>query len=310
MPVDVEQLSALIREAEEAEGLVMDSVTDVLVDLVERDDHAHVDTLGGFDRAGLLRAYAGVHLWPFGDVATVVFYGAVDPTWAGRGIGRALLAWQEGRGRQLLSRVPGSGRARLMAYVEEAAADRRRLYVAAGFSPQRAFMRMRRDLAAPIPEPEFPAGLVVKRAAEVSEAAVFEAHNLTSVEMWGEGPLTPEAWHRRWVQYRPEWSHVALDPTKPDQPAVGYLLAQPKLQAWSRERRTEGSIHRLGVIPSHRNRGIGRALTARALGSFNESGLRFATALVDPDMPSGGFGLYDALGFAPTSRAIVYAVNL
>ncbi|MDR3201661.1 MAG: GNAT family N-acetyltransferase [Bifidobacteriaceae bacterium] len=309
-PTDIEQLTALISETDEAEGAVIDSVTDVLVDVIARDEHASQDTLGGFDRAGVLRAYAGVHLWPAGDASNVTFYGAVDPSWAGRGIGRGLLAWQEGRARQLLSRVPGSGPARFTAYVEDGAADRRRLYVAAGFSVQRAYLRVRRDLAAPIPEPVFPGGLVLRHAAEVSESAVRQARNFDAGETWGEGPLTPEAWHRRWGQYTPEWSFVLLDPEEGEEQVVGYLLAQPKPQALSRERRMEGAIHRLGVVPSHRNRGLGRALVATALAAFAGSGLRFAAALVDPDWPHGGFGLYDALGFAPTSRAIVYAVNL
>ncbi|MDR1152531.1 MAG: hypothetical protein LBK72_08680, partial [Bifidobacteriaceae bacterium] len=174
-PTDSGQLRSLIREADEAEGTVIDSVTDVVIDLVVRNDYANLDTVGGFDRAGILRAYAAVYLWPAGDIANVVFYGATDPTWAGRGIGRALLAWQEGRGRQLLARVPGAGPANLTAYIEETAADRRRLLVAAGFSPMRTYLKMRRDLAAPIAEAALPEGLVITHASEVSEASVRHA---------------------------------------------------------------------------------------------------------------------------------------
>jgi ribosomal protein S18 acetylase RimI-like enzyme len=309
-PTDVGQLQALIREADEAEGAVIDTVTDVLIDLVIRDDYSSLDTLGGFDRAGILRAYAAVHLWPAGEIANVVFYGATDPAWGGRGIGRALLAWQEGRGRQLLARVPGSGPAQLTAHVEEAAADRRRLLVAAGFSPIRTYLKLRRDLAAPIEEPVLPEGLVLKHALDVSEAAVRHAHTQGAREVWGEGPLTPEAWHRRWQQYRREWSFAVLDPSEGTEAVAGYLLSMPQVEALSPARRTEGAIHRLTVIPTHRERGIGRAMAVNALRAFAESGLRFASIIVDPENTNSGFALYDDLGFAPTNRAIVYGVSL
>jgi GNAT superfamily N-acetyltransferase len=309
-PTDVDQLVKLISEADEAEGAEMESSAAVLVDLVGRNYGEQMATLGGFDRAGLLRAYAGVLLWPGGDVATVVFYGAVDPTWSGRGIGRALLAWQEGSGRQLLSHVPGSGPARLSAFVEEAAADRRRLYLAAGFSPKATYLRLRRDLAAPIEPAAFPDGLEVRCAASLPESAVREAHIQGSHANWGEGALTPELWHREWGRYRPEWSFAVIDPAEGPDVVVGYALARPRYEAFAPRGRTEGLIHRLGVIPSHRGRGIGRALATRAMQAIADSGLRFATAVTDPDVPNSGFALYDDLGFARTTRAIVYGVNL
>jgi len=300
----------LVKEADEAEGAVLEAPASVLIDLVERDDDGPFDTLGGFDRAGVLRAYAGVLLWPAGDVPTVVFYGAVDPAWNGRGLGRALLAWQEGRARQLLSGVPGSGPARLSAFVEEAAAERRRLYVAGGFSPKTTFVRMRRDLNAPIPAPEFPADLEILPALSLPEAAVREAHVAAAHHTWGVGPLTPDLWHRVWERYRPEWSFAVVDPSEGAQVVVGYALCMPHTETMAPTVRTEGSISRLGVVPDHRARGIGRALACHVLRAFADSGVRFATILAEPDVEHSGFALWDDLGFASTTRAMVYGLNL
>jgi ribosomal protein S18 acetylase RimI-like enzyme len=156
----------------------------------------------------------------------------------------------------------------------------------------------------------FPEGRVLCHASEVSEAAVRHAHTLGAREVWGEGPLTPESWHRRWQQYRREWSFAVLDPSEGPEAVVGYLLSLPQVEVLSPARRTEGAIHRLTVIPSHRRRGVGRALATTALRAFAESGLRFGSIIVDPENTNSGFALYDDLGFAPTTRAIVYAVNL
>jgi len=182
--------------------------------------------------------------------------------------------------------------------------------VAAGFTNQRAYLRMRRDLAAPIPDLALPDALTVKSAAAVAEDSVRQAHHQGQAEAWGEGPMTPELWHRRWGTYSPDWSFVVLDTTEGPDAVVGYVLTMPQVEALSREPRTEGLIHRLGVVTDHRGRGIGRSLAALALKSFGDSGLRFASAMVDPDIEHSGFELYDALGFAPTSRALVYGVNL
>ena len=61
------------------------------------------DTLGGFDSSGGLRAFALVEVRP-GDTRTLrcFLFGRIHPQWRGRGLGRALVTWMEGRGRQKL----------------------------------------------------------------------------------------------------------------------------------------------------------------------------------------------------------------
>ncbi|HEY3436854.1 MAG TPA: GNAT family N-acetyltransferase, partial [Actinotalea sp.] len=106
------------------------------------------DTLAGVDSEGVLRAYALVEVRP-GDTRTVRAFlsGAVHPAWRGRGVGRAVLIWAEGRGRQKLAESGKELPARLAAFVDERARDHRRLYAAAGFSPVRWYTTMRRDLS-------------------------------------------------------------------------------------------------------------------------------------------------------------------
>ncbi len=93
------------------------------------------DTLGGWDPDGVLRAAATLR--PVGGLPREVAsqLGGIrcaaltDPAWRGRGIGRALLSWQEDRCEQLVS-VGGP-----QVLTDAAETDRRRLCVAAGLSP-------------------------------------------------------------------------------------------------------------------------------------------------------------------------------
>jgi hypothetical protein len=51
-------------------------------------------------------------------------------------------------------------------------------------------------------------------------------------------------------------------------------------------------------------------LALTALRAYAASDLRFASIIIDPETPNSGFDLSDDLGFAPTSRAIIYGVAL
>ncbi|MDR0593391.1 MAG: GNAT family N-acetyltransferase [Bifidobacteriaceae bacterium] len=289
---------------EDAAESAVDQQLPTLVAL-ERGDNS-VSTLGGFDRAGVLRAAGFLHLWP--DTNAVVIHGLVDPSWSGRGIGGSLMAWQEGRGRQILAALPGDGTARLVAYVAESAANRRRLLMAAGFSPLRSIYRMRRDLEAPIPCHNLPEGLRWRSLERFDPESIRLTHNAATGGGWAPGPIFPELWHRSWQDFRPELSCIAYDPAA-ELPA-GYVLALIERLSSKMAPRSQATIQGLAVTPGYRERGIGRALLTRALLQFADEGRRFASATVDPAMAHSGLPMLEDFGFTPAGRTIVYALDL
>jgi GNAT superfamily N-acetyltransferase len=306
---DEAQLNSLMTSTDDAPEVALDLLSPVLVGArqisVARAGE-HGATLGGFDRAGVLRAAGILHLWPATN--TIVVHGAVDSSWSGRGIGGSLMAWQEGRARQLLGDLPGDGRVRMLAYVAESAPNQRRLLMAAGFSQMRSVYKMRRDLEAPIPCWNLPDNLKWRPLERVDPESVRQAHNEATANAWAPGPIYPSLWQKRWSEYRPELSCVALDPAEGR--VAGYVLALVQRPTSQLTPRSEATIHRLAVVPGYRQRGIGRALMSRALNQFADDGRRFAAAPLDPAMPHSGRAMFEDFGFSPGVRSIVYGLEL
>lgn len=269
------------------------------------------DTLGGFDASGALRAYALAEVRP-GDTRTIraFLYGGVHPQWRGRGIGRALLSWVEGRGRQKLAESGKDLPARLAVYVDEHARDQRRLYAAAGFSPIRWYTQMRRDLRAPVPAAELQEGLRVVPWSPELDDRVRHAHNETFADHWGSEPLTAETWSHHSSHHEPGWSFVALSGEGEDAEVVGYLVSGRYEQDWPVLGYTCGFTELLGVRPAWRGRRIAVALLCRAMEAYRADGMEYACLSVDTDNPTGAHGLYERLGYEATHGEVLYTVEL
>ena len=99
------------------------------------------DCLIGLDSRGNLAAFGSVTLQPDEKTyARADLFAVTAEHWRGRGIGRALLAWQDVRARELMLDYYGEDYerpAQIRNVVDERAGDRRMLYAAAGFSAQR-----------------------------------------------------------------------------------------------------------------------------------------------------------------------------
>jgi GNAT superfamily N-acetyltransferase len=306
---DVEDLDALVTAIEEADHVPRRTSAAELeqwlaspwIDLTE-------NSLAGYDHTGSLRSYGIVEIRPGDETRVRAFlHGGVHPEWRGGGLGRALVAWMEGRGRQMLAATGRSGPARLAAYIDESARDYRRLYAAAGFSPIRWYADMRRDLAAPVPEPADVDGVRVVGWTDDLDDAVRRAHNLAFRDHWGSEPHSPESWHS-WLRgpyLEPRWSMVALDDTDA---VAGYLVSErhgAEVQGFE-----SGFTAVLGVVPAWRRKGLASALLVRAMAMYRDAGMPYATLDVDADNPMGAHALYARLGYQRTHGWVLYSVEI
>ena len=273
------------------------------------------DTIVGVDASGELRAYATVEVRP-GDVSTIRAFvvGGVHPQVRGVGIGTALVAWMTARARAKLAartdRCPG----RIAAYLDDSAPQQWHHYEDAGYTAQRFYATLRRDLRADLYPQDLGPGLRIQRwSAEVDDATRL-AHNDAFQDHWGSEPATVQSWVQGRATFAPAWSFVVLDDdhrSADGEPFVaGYLLSGRYEQDWPIAGYTSGYIETLGVRRAYRGRKIAVALLAEAMTAYRDDGMEYAELDVDTDNPSGAFGLYTTLGFTKVQGSRMFSIEL
>lgn len=263
---------------------------------------AALNTLAGVDGGGVLRAYGRVSKNRAGTVAYVS--GGVDPQWQRRGIGQAVLAWQEARVRARFAE-DGQVAPIVRAHTQEDIVQHAALLARAGYRVSRFFSEMLRPLAG-APVVPAPAGIsIVPFTPELAEA-VRLAHNEAFADHWGSEPRSPEQWGflLRNEQLRPDWSAVALDADTGE--VVGYQFSMYDPERLRLEGREEGYTELLGVRRAWRGRGIAPALLSDAMARYTRAGMDHACLDVDTENPTGALGLYERMGYRPMRRTLAW----
>ncbi|NYE94041.1 mycothiol synthase [Psychromicrobium silvestre] len=261
------------------------------------------DTLIGFDEQNIARAYAQVTKNP--DSEKSYLFGGVDPQWQRRGIGRALLEWQQGRALERFtqaSQAPGMVRV----FADEHALAVNALYRSAGFQVVRYFSEMHRALSEEIPQLELDSGVRIESYTPELSEQIRQAHNEAFADHWGSEPRDQEAWgflvnHE---QFRADWSTVAIDNVSGE--VAGYQIANYDHDVFENSGRKEGYTELLGVRRAYRGRGIAPALLADAMQRFIASGMDLASLDVDTENPSGALGLYQRMGYQAVHQSMAY----
>jgi mycothiol synthase len=255
-----------------------------------------------------------VLLWRDGELAG---YGHLDPTDPVEGPAAEMVidpaARQRGLGLvlgQALSDEAGSAGLRLWAHGDLPAAAR--LASAAGFHRSRALWQMRRSLQSRIGNPQLADGIAVRafRIGQDEDAWVTLNHRAFSRH--------PEqgAWTRADLEIRERepW----FDPD-------GFFLAErdgglagfhwTKIHGGSSEsgpsssghgHEPVGEVYVVGVDPSARGTGLGRALTIIGLRYLRGRGLSQVMLYVD-EANTAAIGLYESLGFTHWSTDVMFA---
>ena len=267
---------------------------------------AAANTLAGVDGSGAVRAFGRVSKNRSSDKAYI--FGGVDPQWRHRGLGAAMLAWQEG---QVQARFAAEGQLSPQArsYAEEGNAAPTALLEQAGYSVSRYFAEMRRPLAG-APVVAVPEGIRIVTFAQEFAEDVRLAHNEAFADHWGSEPRSVQQWEflLRNEQFRPEWSAVALDAATGE--LAGYQLSKYDPERFTKEGREEGYTELLGVRRRWRGRGIARTLLADAMARYKAAGMDHACLDVDTENPTGAQGLYERMGYRPLRRTIAWDKKL
>lgn len=244
---------------------------------------------------------------------TVYHSGTVRPDLRRRGIGGRLLAWQHARGVAQLAEAAaelddGGRRGELKIYAEETNTGHRVLAESLGYALARWFTSMVRDMAEPATTQDPSDGLEVVTYTHDRDLDALAARNDAFRDHWGSRPTDPE----RWLQFvggtnfRPDLSRLVLD----DGRIVAFCLASVNEDDWESLGATNSYIDLIGVVRSHRRRGLAPLVVAHTLQAIADDGLEKAVLDVDTASPTGANTLYERLGFTATERSIALAMDV
>lgn len=234
----------------------------------------------------------------------VSLQGAVAPVWRRRGIGRRVFVWQHARAEQQLAAIGATPAGAALpgevhVYVGEANTALTAVGDELGYRTERWFSTMVRDIAEAIPAAETPAGIeLVPFAPELAEEARL-ARNDAFRDHWGSLPSPSERW-QHFVEgpfLRPDLCTLALDEGR----IVAFCLASVNAADFE-VLGPHAYIDLIGVVRSHRRRGLAPAVIARTLAAIRDAGLGAAVLDVDTESPTGANTLYGGLGFHATER--------
>jgi ribosomal protein S18 acetylase RimI-like enzyme len=234
-------------------------------------------------------------------------FGGVDPAHRNRGLGSALLRWQLERGAVKMQNAASGLPRYLRTHAYDFQESATRLYARHGMAIVRYGDEMLRDLADLPPAPSIPGIAIVPWESSHSEGARV-ALNDAFADHWGSTPRSQESWAHVLASSgsRLDLSFMALD----GDAVVGASCNAHFPDDEAVTGRRDGWIMQVGVVRSHRKRGIASALILASHAAFQAAGLTHAALGVDSENPTGAYQLYERLGYRRVRRAVTYEMEV
>lgn len=224
----------------------------------------------------------------------------------GKGIGTALLAWIEDRAQRAVELAPPGARVVLMQSTDDRSTAARAFLDEHGFSACRHFVRMLIEMTAPPPQPEWPAGIIVRAIdPDVDLEAAFRASRDAFKDHWGhvDAPFD-EAMQR--IRHRVE-NDPDFDPSLRFLAEEGdQIAAVCNASARDGADASTGYIETIGVLRPWRRRGLAKAFLLHVFHVFYERGIRKVSLHVDAESLTGATRLYENAGMSVDEISHVY----
>jgi mycothiol synthase len=306
---DYPKMLAVLQGSKDADQIkevdTLEDLTNSYAHLVNCDPHQDMLFV---EVAGDVVGYARVFWQEALDTGRLyVHEGFLLPPWRGRGIGRAMLYYNERRLSEIATEHP-RGKARfLQAEASSTEMAKVRLLEREGYAPIRYFCEMVRPDLENIPDCPLPAGLEVRPVRPEHYRAIWEADNEAFRDHWAHVPYTEED-YEYWLhgdpEFQPDIWKVAWEIESGQ--VAGMVLGCIFEEQNNKYNRKRGWLEDICVRRPWRKRGLARALIAESLRELETRGMAEAALSADAENLSGAFRLYECMGFRTVKRDTVY----
>ena len=257
---------------------------------------------------GEMIGYAYV-AWRDEDSGTRLYLnrGCVHPDWRRRGLGRALLRWDERRARAIAAGHAFDGPRLFGVWCADSAAGKAALLRSEGYTVVRRNYAMRRAALDDLPDALLPPGLELRSVRPEHLRPIWDGMVEAFRDHWGSGPVT-EADFERWLNdpmHDTRMWRIAWDAATGQVAGVCINTIFPEENA--RHNREEFWVEDLAVRRPWRKRGLGRALLVESMRLLRDGFDMTSAGLgVDADNMSGALRLYEGVGFRPVKSFSTY----
>ncbi len=234
----------------------------------------------------------------------------LHPEWRRKGIGRAMLRYNEVRLRRIAEELIEAGQIQTSTtcyfevFTSDSEVGKDALILNEGYQAVRFAFSMQRSLLEPIEITPMPPVLEIRSSLSEHYRTIWDASQEAFRDHWGFVPA-PEEEYQRWLKepiFNPHLWKVAWDG---DQVAgmVLNFVDEKENEEYSRKR---GYTEGISVRRPWRRQGLARALLTRSLQMFKDMGMTEAALGVDTQNLNGALRLYESVGFRPYKRYTTY----
>jgi mycothiol synthase len=221
----------------------------------------------------------------------------------GKGIGQAMLRWQEQRARTIASDHSTVEPRYFQTFTLNTMPARMALLESEGYAPVRFSFMMVRPSLADVPDAwPLPEGLETRPVQPEHMRAIWEAMDEAFRDHWGHRPGTEEGYQQflNWPDATPHLWQVGWDVATNQ--VAGMVLNEIFPKENERFGRKRGWTDPICVRRPWRRRGLARALIMRSLKVLRDNGMTDAALGVDTQNPSNALHLYESCGYEPVRR--------
>lgn len=226
-------------------------------------------------------------------------FGCMAPEWRGKGIGQAMLHYNQRRLLQIASEHPRESRKMLEAFAMNSDEGGLAMLLNDGYQVIRRFYSMVRPDLENIPDLPLPEGLEVRPVKAEHIRQIWDASQEAFRDHWGYAE-PEEKDYQNWVnssEFQPDLWQVAWDGDE----VAGMILNYINHAENQEYNRLRGYTEGICVRRSWRRHGLARALLARSLKMHRDLGMTEAGLGVDTESLSGANILYESMGFRPVT---------